>query len=285
MQPNNYASVDRRAILQKAAVFASSAFALASPQVVRAEDFEVGLLESRVTEDLMSKVPYSIESNDIFYPSFFKGSWDVSSATTAVEAPCGTAMFGGNSTFLNAQNEIGPERALKYRARFIPSASVEQSPKVIADREYNVVEIAKAAMGENAVVDVPMALPNKFCCLLAPSGAGSMFTVDMITVGRRQEYVSKDKFDCSELVRQIVASPPSAGAKRQPSLKEIEAVSLYTAGQKNSEGKVDEIKCVQRVATFLVPIQEDPIGFRLWQMSRGRPVDVRFYELTYTRRA
>ena len=73
--------------------------------------FEKGLLESRVTENLMSKVPYGLEGPDLFYPAYFKGVWDVKSVTKSVEAPCGPSLFGGNSTFSAAQAEVGPESA------------------------------------------------------------------------------------------------------------------------------------------------------------------------------
>ena len=258
---------------------------IGSPQQARSENFEIGLLESRVTEDLMSKVPYGIEAQDIFYPGYFKGVWDVKSVTTEVEAPCGKLLFGGNVTYDAAMNEIGLDGALNYRARFIDSSTEGKS---IADREFNVVEITKSAMGANVVVDVPVATPNKFCCLLAPSGANNLFTVDLLTAARREENVSRDRFDCAELVRQIVSSRSnngSQGARRQPSIKDIEAVSLYTISNTDANGFVNEIKCRQRIATFVAPIQEDPLSMKMWQYSRGRPIDVRFYDITYCKRS
>ena len=277
---------DRRSIFQNiGASFAGAGCFVSFPMKAMSEEFENGLLESRVTEDLMSKVPYSIEAQDIFYPGYFKGVWDVTSVTTDVEAPCGKALFGGNATYDAALAEIGPSGALNYRARFIES-SVEG--KTIADREFNVVEISKAAMGVNAVVNVPVATPNKFCCLLAPSGANNLFTVDLITAARRVENISDNRFDCAELVRQIVASPSSKGSqgvKRQPSIKDIEAVSLYIISEADPNGMVKEIKCRQRIATYVAPIQEDPLSMKMWQYSRGRPIDVRFYDITYTKKS
>ena len=77
-------------------------------------------------------------------------------------------------------------------------------------------------------------------------------------------------------------SPPSG---RSALLKEIETVSLYNAQATNKDGIVDTIKCRQRTATFLLPSQDDPIAYQMWQMTRGRPIDVRFYDVTYTRQA
>lgn len=49
---------------------------------------------------------------------------------------------------------------------------------IAADREFNAKEIAKAAMGSYSVVDVSVATPNRFSCLLAPpSGTGDLISV------------------------------------------------------------------------------------------------------------
>ena len=78
------------------------------------------------------------------------------------------------------------------------------------------------------------------------------------------------------------SKPRNSLTPQEPSktilLKEIETASLYTFFDNKT------IKCIQRSATFLQPSQQDPIAFQLWQMSRGRPIDVRFYDVTYTRR-
>jgi hypothetical protein len=62
-----------------------------------------------------------------------------------------------------------------------------------------------------------------------------------------------------------------------PLLKKIETTSLYTLVGA-------EVHCRQRSATFLLPSQQDPMAMKLWEMSRGRPIDVRFYDVIYTKR-
>ncbi|KAL3945073.1 MAG: hypothetical protein SGBAC_000864 [Bacillariaceae sp.] len=254
-------------------------------------ELESGLLESRVMEDLLSPPTYGLEIPDISYPSYFAGVWDTSSVGVNVEAPCGIPLFGGNRTYAAAKSEMGEANALKYRARFV--ASLERDA-VIADRDFNVRKIAEATMGANSVVDVALATPNKFSCLLAPAGSPNLLSVDIIALARRQENNEKT-FDCSEVVRQIVApanqNKPQAGIPTAPNkggaptlLKEIETVSLYTPGPLIN-GQVQTIKCRQRTATFLLPSQDDPIAYQMWQMTRGRPIDVRFYNVTYTRQS
>lgn len=193
------------------------------------------------------------------------------SETKDVQAPCGVPLFGGNNTYNKALSDIG--NVLTYESRFI----VDGSGRVVADRAFNVKSIAKVAMGENSVVDISMATPNKFSCLLAPKGSPSMLTVDLIVLNRRQEVVSENKFDCSEVVREIAS--PVDKPKQQPAiLKEIETTSLYTYLPDK-----DEVRCTQRSAAFLLPSNENPMAMRMWQASRGRAIDVRFYDVIYTR--
>eukprot|EP00559_Dactyliosolen_fragilissimus_P002881 CAMPEP_0184858738 /NCGR_PEP_ID=MMETSP0580-20130426/3810_1 /TAXON_ID=1118495 /ORGANISM="Dactyliosolen fragilissimus" /LENGTH=402 /DNA_ID=CAMNT_0027355041 /DNA_START=34 /DNA_END=1242 /DNA_ORIENTATION=+ len=251
-----------------------------------------GLLESRVLGNVMSPTPFGMEIPDISYPRYFSGVWNVVSVTSSVEAPCGEVLFGGNATFARAQREVGSQGALTYRARFVS----DEGGSTIADREFNVREIAKAAMGSNSVVDVPLATPNKLSCILTPTGANTMMRADLITTARRQENIDDKNFHCSEVVRQIVAPLYSdrgrmAGGQTlsaNPLLKEVETTSLYTAptqirsGGKNSD-VISEIRCVQRSATFLLPSQSDPMAYKMWQFARGRPIDVRYYDVTYTR--
>ncbi|CAJ1890959.1 unnamed protein product [Cylindrotheca closterium] len=277
---------------QSEVAFAASDSSIFPGSSASSVELESGLLESRVMEDLLSPPTYGLEIPDIYYPSYFAGVWGTSSVGTNVEAPCGIPLFGGNRTYAAAKNEIGETNALKYRARFVTSSDRDAA---IADREFNVREIAKATMGANSVVDVPLATPNKFCCLLAPAGSPNLLTVDIIALARRQENNEKT-FDCSEVVRQIVAPAnqnkpqagiPTAGTNKggvPTLLKEIETVSLYTPGPLIN-GQVQTIKCRQRTATFLLPSQDDPVAYQMWQMTRGRPIDVRFYDVTYTRQS
>jgi hypothetical protein len=241
-------------------------------------DLPTGMLETRVTENLVNAPPYGMEGPDVAYPSWFSGLWTVESTTKDVLAPCGLALFGGNATYNKARLDIG--NVLRYESRFLSSADSPTS--CIADREYNVRSIAKAAMGANSVVDIPLATPNKMSAILAPLGSPSLLKVDLITLNRRQEIISDVRFDCSEVVREIVApvgqSIPSSAASASI-LKEIETTSLYTYNP-----QTDMVACRQRSAAFLLPSQQNPMAMSMFQASRGRAVDVRFYDVNYTRR-
>ena len=204
--------------------------------------------------------------------SWFAGTWKVVSECTDVLAPCGIALFGGNRTYEAALADRGPSNGLNYESRFLMSGD----NSVIADREFNVKSIAKVAMGENSVVDVSLATPNKFSCLLSLEGAPSLITVDLLVLNRRQEQENATSFDCSEVVREIVS-----GVQRTSSaiLKEVETTSLYTFDE--TKGSMN---CRQRSATFLLPSQDDPMALQMWQATRGRPIDVRYYNVRYDKK-
>jgi hypothetical protein len=254
------------------------------PSIVQAADMPIGmqaesislqsgLLDSRVTENVLSPPPYGLELPDICYPLWFSGTWKVESVGTDVQAPCGVTLFGGNTTYQTALSEVGT--TLRYESRFINAGQ-----DVIADREYNVKSIAKAAMGPNSVVDIPLATPNKFSAILAPVGSPSLLKVDLITLLRRQENVDATHFDCSEVVREIVAPVGQSGpvVNTATILKEVETTSLYTY-----DPQQDKIHCRQRSAVFLLPSQQNPMAMKMFEYSRGRPIDVRFYDVMYSR--
>ena len=103
----------------------------------------------------------------------------------------------------------------------------------------------------------------------------------MIAIGRKSEPISLDKFVCAEFVRQIVSpvqrSNPNAAPVSPFSVKEIETISVYNI--KNEY----RFECRQRTATYLVPSQTDPVALKKWQLSKGQPVDVRYYDVTYNK--
>mmetsp|Transcript_13816 Transcript_13816/g.15343 ORF Transcript_13816/g.15343 Transcript_13816/m.15343 type:complete len:356 (-) Transcript_13816:100-1167(-) len=239
-----------------------------------------GLLECRVLENVLSPPTYGMESSDVFYPNWFAGSWTTFSECTAVEAPCGISFFGGENKYQAAIDDtVGKSKALEYNSRFLRS----DESSVISDREFNVRNIVKVSMGENSVVDIPTATPNKFSCVLSPVGSPSMLSVELLTLKRRQEKIDDTHFDCAEVVREIVSplgqqASSSISQRRATILKEVETTSLYTFVDS------DNITCRQRSATFLLPSQQDPMALRMWQATGGRPVDVRFYDVQYTQR-
>jgi hypothetical protein len=104
-----------------------------------------------------------------------------------------------------------------------------------------------------------------------------MISVELLVLNRRQEVIGDTKFDCSEVVREI-ASPVDKPRQQPALLKEIETTSLYTYLPDK-----DEILCRQRSAAFLLPSNQNEMAMKMWQLSKGQAVDVRFYDVVYTR--
>lgn len=260
------------------------------------------LLESRYQQhDDYPPPTYGMECPDIYYPPSFLGTWRAVSKTIDVQAPCGYDLFtGGKEAYDTTYDiEVRGGKLLEYGARFISSSLAgggSEEIVIVADREYNAREIAKAAMGTFSVVDTPIATPNRYTCLLAPPGndTGDLISVDILAIGRRAEpksALTKTNFVCAEYVRQIVSRAKQRRGGDNPnslsltvaaplSVKEIETISIYNV---NDDENMDRITCQQRTATYLVPSQTDPIAFKKWQLSSGRPVDVRRYDVIYTR--
>ncbi|KAL7444171.1 hypothetical protein ACHAXM_009298 [Skeletonema potamos] len=278
---NEY-SVNRRAALSQIALVSSTPCLLLPAYAAE------NILEARLQENSIDPPPYGMEATDtdIFYPSYFLGSWAAVSKTLDIQAPCGFQLFtGGKAGFDSAvKKEVIEGDVLRYKARFITQSRGDDASTsyIAADREFNAIQIAKAAMGGYSVVDVPIATPNRFSCVLGPQSDGSnLICVDIIAIARKSETLSDNKFACSEVVRQIISPATRSNPNNAPvsplSVKEIETISVY------SKTDDDKIQCRQRTATYLVPSQTDPIAFKKWQLSQGKSVDIRCYDVIYTR--
>jgi len=147
---------------------------------------------------------------------------------------------------------------------------------LIADRGYNIKSIAQSSMGSVSVLNLDTT-PNEVKCSLQPENAGGvLFNVDILAIGRKQQ--ERDGvYVYDEIGRNVVESV--VGGDKTVSLKEVETVSSY---ELVSEGLV---RGSQRSLTYLVP-SSDPstMQFKMWAATKGRPVDVRTYDVEYKKR-
>jgi hypothetical protein len=89
------------------------------------------------------------------------------------------------------------------------------------------------------------------------------------------------------VVREIVApvGPQASNTTTNPILKEVETTSLYTYYDPKTVKPGDPlVRCRQRSATFILPSQDNEVQMYLFSAAKGRPVDVRFYDVFYTKR-
>ena len=80
--------MDRRTFARIAAV-GTLAFNQQSAYAVGETTQSQYLLEARSAENSLTTPPYGMEAQDIFYPSYFQGSWKALSKTKEIIAPCG----------------------------------------------------------------------------------------------------------------------------------------------------------------------------------------------------
>jgi len=270
-------------------------------------------LRQRVEGGAISPTTYSLESPDVYYPSWFNGVWATESTTLSVEAPAGIPLFGGNRSHDIALDDVGQTIRYDTRFRLEPAPSPPPPPPpystvadmaVVADREYNIGSIVKATMGEQAILNVPVGQdnPNRLVFVLSPAGAnGTIFRAELRVTSRRTETPFPSTvagreagFDVFEGARQVVTVERSAanaggggetGAMPKPQskkgppplIKDIETTTLFT---KIGDGKIEAL---QRTATFLVPsTNADPMKAAAIQRMGGRAVDVRTYRVVYT---
>lgn len=299
----------RLLLLQGAAVMTTTPLAvlgLAPSEVIETTRNSNNMfLQRRLQENLVTSPYYGMQNPDIFYPSYFTGVWEVISTCTDIQNPVTSIPQRRREN--ETDEELG--KPYRYRVRFIPHSNGERS---IADREYNVKEIL-TAYGTASLLDISLATPNQFTCTLSLPTKDSntsnkegqqqrqLVTVDILTLARKQEQedmlieestTPMKLFGCSEVVRQIVA-PVSPTGGPFFNVKEIETISLYSytdSGSSNSKDSISpstasppSIQCRQRTATYLVPSTTDPVALKMWQATQGKPIEVRFYDVLYTK--
>lgn len=205
---------------------------------------------------------------DVNYPAYFQGRWRVWSTLTYVAAPAGYRLFGREGAFEAAQEQLDAP-PLTYEARFIRAPGAN----IIADRAYNISRIAAAAMGPDAVLDCVPGGINQMGLSLRPNGAeGAVFAVVLSILARESKYVEGKYLYVSEMVRQTVRPGGETSLRAHSQVREIETSCLYTL-----DANYNAISAKQRTVSYL------PRSDLRHTDTRGRPVDIRKYDLRYER--
>ena len=287
----------RRDFINAAALLSTSSIVLSPTEAAFASELTPTLADRMNSEaNLLRRPTFSLTLPDLTYDAKFAGTWDVTSKTLNVSAPCGIPLFGGQRIYDRARAEIGdPSADLNYRSRFIPNAD----GLIVADREFNVRQIASSSMGESAVLSMSTdRLPNELTLALQPNRAnGTLFNVDMLTTGRkygsegsRQYYDEIGRYDLSSCVARISLYFSLRSSQRNVfetvadtrsiTLKEVETITAYEVSN-----DPDLVVARQRSLVYLVPAQDpNSMEFKMWKYAANRPIDVRDYAVTYKRR-
>ncbi|MCW5312829.1 hypothetical protein GTQ43_02890 [Nostoc sp. KVJ3] len=207
-------------------------------------------------------------SGDLIYPEWMAGSWQVTSTLIDLAAPLApdivTPGFGGNRRQLNqpvnfvvrfvkAQPHIS-------RLKIFPQIDYK-SPSLVADRAFNSLNLARAYLGDEAVLSVKVDpdSPNRQITFLRSSRQ----LVSIVTA-RATETVSDGKFITTEVFQQLFK-----GGSR-PYLNSVESTTAYHKLLANPAIEADQV-----TAVYLSP--QDPDYFK----AGSRPVALYRYRLEF----
>ena len=208
-------------------------------------------------------------SGDLVYPEWMAGTWQVTSTLVDLAAPLApeilTPGFEGNRRQLN--------QPVSFVVRFVkeqPSITglkilpqiKKKSPILVADRAFNSLNLARAYLGDEAVllVKVDPDSPNRQITFLRSSRQ----LVSIVTA-RATETTPDDKFITTEVFQQLFK-----GGSR-PYLNSVESTTAYHKLPTANPA----IEADQATAVYLSP--QDPDYFK----AGSRPVALYRYRLEF----
>ncbi|MDJ1185824.1 DUF6816 family protein [Roseofilum casamattae] len=237
---------------------------------------QAGPLGDRLSEfpQWTDKPPVMAARGDLIYPDWMEGTWEVTSTLVDMVAPLApdlvTPGFEANRDYL--------DRPIAFHVRFQPASEWVWPVKpesgwswgttldrilnpIIADREFNGSQIAKAYLGDNGLrsVKVDPNNPNREIIRF-----GSSQKLISIVTGRATENPNTDEFISSEVAQQIF---------RQDAQIYLNEVETTTAYHRNENGE-RSLQAEQVTAIYLSP--QDPNYFR----ALSTPVALYRYQLT-----
>jgi hypothetical protein len=216
-------------------------------------------------------------SEDLVYPGWMMGTWNVSSTLVEMVAPLAPDFvspgFEGNRQFLNKPinflvrfvefNQQQPEVKGYPFAQLKTQNSKLKTEKVVADRSFNGLNIARATLGDRSIlsVNVDPDNPNRQITYLPRE----MQLISLVT-NRATEQPNNHQFIATEISQQIFRSA------EQVYLNEVETTTFYQL-QKPSNVP---ITAEQITAIYLSP--QDPNYF----IAVEKPVAIYRYHLEFS---
>jgi hypothetical protein len=222
------------------------------------------------------KPPTQPAQGDLVYPDWFAGDWLVTTTLLDLQAPLApdivTPGFESNQSFLN--------QPITFEVRFVETQPprltrfTAPSKQLVSDRAYNGTQLAKAYLGDRAVlaVKVDPQNPNRQITLLK----GDRQLVSTVTE-RATEMPDPDQFITSELFRQEFRGAP------QLYFNEVETTTTYKR-QPNFDGSDQPVITADQItAIYLSP--QDPDYFKTLAsenpLSTPRPVALYRYSMEF----
>jgi hypothetical protein len=218
----------------------------------------------------------SVAEGDLIYPEWFAGTWEMSATLVDMVAPLApdlvTPGFEANRVYLNRPivtqvRFIKPEKSRLYSNYLsLPKVTQKSSSKtlsLVADRAFNGLNLARAYLGKEGVLEVNVDEnnPNRQVTILA----GNRQLISVIN-GRKTEVPNSQEFLTTEIFQQIFTSPS------QVYLNEVETTSKY----RHQLDRKSLIAADQVTAIYLSP--QDPNYFK----AKEKPVALYRYHLDLT---
>lgn len=242
-------------------------------------------LPTRLDDPSPRLPPLTVTAPDLFYPVSFDGTWDTSSITLSVAAPCGASLFGRPGALRAAQESVSTDAPLRYRTRFVPSPN---GAAVVPDRSFNLESIGAVALGPKSILQCEGGASKAKMSVRPAQSGGTVFTVTLSIRTRQQEYASNSSASfagmegsamnggtvllTSETVTQRVQAD---GTNSTPLVKDVETTTIYFLDGDREVQQTFAAK--QRTCTYLAQAE------LRFQETRGKPVDVRWYDLVYSK--
>ncbi|MEG4861470.1 hypothetical protein QUB75_29325 [Microcoleus sp. K1-B6] len=231
-----------------------------------------GVLGDRISSfpNWESKPPIAVAKGDLVYPDWMAGNWNVASTLVDLAAPLApnivTPGFESNRQYL--------QQPILFKVRFQPKKNLglisnytfKKDQKIVADRTFNGLNIAKAYLGDRGVVSVKVdpTNPNRQITVLK----GERQLISIVT-SRGTETPNPREFVSTEISQQIFRGESDIY------LNEVETTTAYQVVGKgeNGDSASKRIEADQVTAIYLSP--QDPDYFA----ARGHPVALYRYRL------
>ncbi|RUS99324.1 hypothetical protein DSM106972_077660 [Dulcicalothrix desertica PCC 7102] len=206
-------------------------------------------------------------NGDLIYPTWMQGEWLVKSTLVDLAAPLApdiiTPGFEGNRQYLNQpvsfKVKFVPEKTYITGSKLIPRI-VNKSASIVADRAYNSLSLARAYLGEDAVISVKVdPSPNRQITTLK----NNLQLVSIVTT--RAIEITPDDYITSEVFQQLFK-----GAKN-PYFNIVESTTAYS----QQPTPYPAIVADQVTAVYLSP--QDPNYFK----AGTKPVALYKYKLEF----
>ncbi|KAI0567599.1 hypothetical protein FGB62_1g315 [Gracilaria domingensis] len=252
-------------------------------------------LVKRLKQKTSEEMTERLFQEDLYYPDFFAGTWKTSSTLLSVACPAGYKLFGRTGSFEEAKKIV--------RTCFV-GHTCRALEKACSTR---VGLCARATLGPYSVLHCEALgnTANRLAVSSRPDGTdGSVYQVDLRTIARHEqmdklpmqvesafrvgedsvwknaesraddwlEEEPKDGLYTSEVVRQDVRLDTD-DMRVQPLIKHVETSAIFTWDDERD----DFFSAWQKTSTFLTRTN------LMYVDARGRPVDVRWYKVEYSR--